>query len=198
MPPELTAILARMIAKDPDERFPNALEVAQALAPWAEIPLAPPPDDEMPELCPACSTVPGAPPTSTAGPQSGPGRRQAPATSAALALRTSAGIRSASVSAAAPPSTGLHLGDTAPVAPAELVEEEPAPGIDWERVFFWGRLAAFALVLLGSGTGLAWWASPAKTPRRSSSSRSRRPSAPGQRTSRADRGRGSRRRRRRG
>src|SRR5262249_29105231 len=37
VPPELLAVLERMIAKDPGERFQTPLEAAHALAPWAEV-----------------------------------------------------------------------------------------------------------------------------------------------------------------
>jgi serine/threonine protein kinase len=53
LPGELEAIVARMMAKDRDHRYQSAREVAEALLPWTQIAIAPPPESEMPQLCPA-------------------------------------------------------------------------------------------------------------------------------------------------
>jgi eukaryotic-like serine/threonine-protein kinase len=53
VPEELLAVLERMMKKDPNERYQTPLEVAEALAPWTSDAIAPPPDHEMPDLCPA-------------------------------------------------------------------------------------------------------------------------------------------------
>jgi serine/threonine protein kinase len=47
---ELAAIVDRMMAKEPAERYPVPAEVADALAPWTRTPIFPPPRAEMPEL----------------------------------------------------------------------------------------------------------------------------------------------------
>ena len=52
-PEGLAAVLERMMARDRDERYQTAGEVSDALAPWTETPIAPPPEDEMPHRCPA-------------------------------------------------------------------------------------------------------------------------------------------------
>jgi serine/threonine protein kinase len=52
-PAELAAILDRMMAKNRDERYQAAREVIEALAPWTETPIPPPPEHEMPRHCPA-------------------------------------------------------------------------------------------------------------------------------------------------
>src|SRR4051812_2886493 len=48
VPPGILAVLRQMLAKDPGERFQNPIEVADALAEWAERPIDPPPAREMP------------------------------------------------------------------------------------------------------------------------------------------------------
>lgn len=53
VPEELAAVVARMLANDPDERYRNPAEVAAALAPWTQVPIPPPPATELPQLCPA-------------------------------------------------------------------------------------------------------------------------------------------------
>src|SRR5262249_426496 len=51
-PPGILAVLRKMMAKDPDDRYQTPIEVADALAEWAEQPVAAPPTREMPGLCP--------------------------------------------------------------------------------------------------------------------------------------------------
>src|SRR5262245_4336672 len=53
VPKDLEAVIERMLAKDPAERYQEPHEVAAALRSWTSQPIAPPPDEEMPRLCPA-------------------------------------------------------------------------------------------------------------------------------------------------
>ncbi|MFL5328975.1 MAG: serine/threonine protein kinase [Gemmataceae bacterium] len=53
LPEGLEEIVARMMRKDPDERFQSPAEVAAALERLTQTPIDPPPPDEMPELSPA-------------------------------------------------------------------------------------------------------------------------------------------------
>ncbi|HEY1860824.1 MAG TPA: spherulation-specific family 4 protein, partial [Gemmataceae bacterium] len=50
VPEGLAAVLARMLAKDPAERYETPAEVAEALAPWTQTPIPPPSAEEMPLL----------------------------------------------------------------------------------------------------------------------------------------------------
>lgn len=50
---EVAAVLAKMYAKRPEDRFQTAREVAEALKPFVPATLPPPPDAEMPRLCAA-------------------------------------------------------------------------------------------------------------------------------------------------
>jgi WD40 repeat protein len=50
---ELAGIIDQMMAKAPADRFQTPLELAEALAPFVQEPIAPPPEEEMPGLCPA-------------------------------------------------------------------------------------------------------------------------------------------------
>jgi eukaryotic-like serine/threonine-protein kinase len=53
VPAEMAAVVEKMMAKDPAQRYQTPAEVAEALAPWTQQPLSPPPDKEMPRLSPA-------------------------------------------------------------------------------------------------------------------------------------------------
>lgn len=50
-PPELAALVTKMMAKDVTQRFQHPGEVVAALLPWIERPVAPPTDNEIPKLC---------------------------------------------------------------------------------------------------------------------------------------------------
>src|SRR5262249_19612817 len=79
VPEALVAVIEKMMAKDPTKRHQSPAEVADALAPFAETPIGPPPEDEMPRLSPAAmggpESIPRSPvPTGRVAP-SGSGRR---------------------------------------------------------------------------------------------------------------------------
>jgi serine/threonine protein kinase len=50
VPDDLARIIDRMLAKNPDERHQTPAEVVEALDPWTETPIPPPPESEMPNL----------------------------------------------------------------------------------------------------------------------------------------------------
>jgi serine/threonine protein kinase len=52
VPAELLAVLAKLMKKDPAERYQTPTELVAALAPWTSYPIGPPPAHEMPDLCP--------------------------------------------------------------------------------------------------------------------------------------------------
>jgi serine/threonine protein kinase/Tol biopolymer transport system component len=47
-PEGLAAVVGKMMAKDPAQRYQTPAEVYEALAPWTQAPIAPPADEEMP------------------------------------------------------------------------------------------------------------------------------------------------------
>lgn len=61
----LAAIVERMMAKDPAARFATPAEVAAALEPFVQTPIASPSDAELPQLSPAARSVQGVPTTSS-------------------------------------------------------------------------------------------------------------------------------------
>ncbi len=64
---EIVAIIERMMAKDPGQRYSSPQEVVDVLAVWTQVPIPPPPASEMPQLSPAALGVPPADPA-PAGP----------------------------------------------------------------------------------------------------------------------------------
>jgi serine/threonine protein kinase len=57
VPAEVQAAIAKMMAKEPSQRYQEAADISTALAPWTQTPVAPPADSEMPQLCPAVSAM---------------------------------------------------------------------------------------------------------------------------------------------
>ncbi len=53
LPPELVAVVQKMMAKNPDQRYQVPKDVLEALAPWTPAAVPPPDEREMPKLCPA-------------------------------------------------------------------------------------------------------------------------------------------------
>jgi serine/threonine protein kinase len=53
VPAELAAVVECMMAKEPSDRYPSGAAVMEALAPFTETPIPPPPEAEMPRLSPA-------------------------------------------------------------------------------------------------------------------------------------------------
>src|SRR5262245_8463680 len=155
IPPELAAVLNRMIEKDPNMRFQSPAEVAEALAFWVQGPIDPPPPDEMPELSRAASGGPGSSPSTPApGSSGGLNRRPtlptAPKTpplrpTAIQSTRSRAGNESA-------------LGDAGGFDRTDVLETGRKRRIDWETVLPWARLAGYALVVLVCLGGITWWA----------------------------------------
>ncbi len=57
VPEEVVAIIERMMAKDPGQRYQTPQGIVDALAVWTQTPIQPPPDNEMPILSPAALAV---------------------------------------------------------------------------------------------------------------------------------------------
>jgi hypothetical protein len=54
VPRKLAAVIDRMLMKDPNQRFQLPAELIESLLPWDEGEMMPP-DNEMPQLCPAAA-----------------------------------------------------------------------------------------------------------------------------------------------
>ncbi len=66
-PPGLAAVIERMMAKEPAQRYQTPAQAAEALADWTQTPIPHPPQEEMPEMRPPVlgawytETLPGVP-----------------------------------------------------------------------------------------------------------------------------------------
>jgi len=65
VPEGVVAILEKMMAKEADHRYQSPAELAEALQPWVQTPISPPPDKEMPVLSAAAQAVGGTGPATT-------------------------------------------------------------------------------------------------------------------------------------
>lgn len=59
VPAGILAVLRKMMEKKAEDRYQQPIEVAEALAEWTEQPIAPPPEREMPNLCPLVQALLG-------------------------------------------------------------------------------------------------------------------------------------------
>lgn len=59
VPRGILEVLRRMMAKEPEDRFQEPIEVAEALAEWADLPIDAPPAKEMPGHCPLVLSLTG-------------------------------------------------------------------------------------------------------------------------------------------
>jgi serine/threonine protein kinase len=59
VPPGMLAVLRKMMAKEPRDRYQQPIDVAEALAEWADQPIDPPPGREMPVHCPLVQALAG-------------------------------------------------------------------------------------------------------------------------------------------
>ncbi len=61
VPEGVVAIVEKMMAKDPDQRYQRPSDLAEALEPWVQQPIGAPPEREMPQLSMAAQAVGGGP-----------------------------------------------------------------------------------------------------------------------------------------
>ncbi len=59
VPEGILRVLHLMMRKRPEDRYQTPMEVADALAEWTDADIGPPPDHEMPDLCPAVLAISG-------------------------------------------------------------------------------------------------------------------------------------------
>jgi serine/threonine-protein kinase len=139
VPPELEAIVSRLMAKSPDDRFPTPLALAEALAPFAQgaeavaMILRPPPSDDD-HRGPAPSQVAAGPPDNGSDPHGfrlgpEPDRRELPPTRTSSALKPEPQTLASAVAdpQRSDSDPGVNLGPETPTT-------EPEPDPEFEPV----------------------------------------------------------------
>jgi serine/threonine protein kinase len=150
VPAELAAVVEKMMAKDVADRYQTPAEVMAALADWVQTPIAPPSEQEMPQLSPAAmgtaagQTAPrgfSGPPTVVSGPTtitaSGSPESAPPKPAASPNGTASVTTTPKPVIPARTPATGIPPVASAPVAPRlprAGAPRDPAPVGVWEAV----------------------------------------------------------------
>ena len=141
VPAEILAILQKMMAKDVEKRYRVPGEIADALAPFTEIAIGPPPDAEMPHLSPAASGVTAgsdATDTTVFKNQDTPlaHARTLPSSGSGSGKKSAAAVITAPMaSAKASTSSGRGLAAVAPAAQATpATAAKSAPKIEAEQV----------------------------------------------------------------
>ena len=152
VPEGIVTILAKMMAKRPQDRYQTPAEVAAGLSPWVQTPIPPPPEREMPQLCAAVIAagattgggtmtsgtrpLPGAftapPPTPPAPPPSQPTPSAAPKRSGPSSVNLLLPTPSANseTATASPPPSGPSVAaqkTTRRREPTPVVEPTPGP-----------------------------------------------------------------------
>jgi serine/threonine protein kinase len=120
VPDEMAAIIEKMMAKDPNQRYSTPVEVAEALSLWTQIAIGPPPEKEMPRLSPAAG---GTSAPSEAAPGSGAPAKPQNATGPSSSRKWEAGPTSPRPRPATPPPAKNHHCTT----PASKRSSTPAP-----------------------------------------------------------------------
>ena len=117
-PEGVAAIIEKMMAKDAGQRYATPAEVADALAPWTQTPIPPPPDSEMPQLSPAAMGV-------AAGDPSSPGPKTPP--SGAQLAPAARKVWKVSQTNTPTPNAPTPSGPTPPAPPRDLRKSNPPP-----------------------------------------------------------------------
>jgi serine/threonine protein kinase len=112
VPTEVIAVIEKMMAKEPGQRYQTPREVMEALEPWMQTPIPPPPSAEMPRLCPAA--IGGAPmPADASASQPASGGTGSSPSRKSWQVVTAPGSRSP--------------GSVPPVPPAPRPRDKPSP-----------------------------------------------------------------------
>jgi eukaryotic-like serine/threonine-protein kinase len=130
VPAEVEAVITKMMAKDPANRYQMPAEVADALAPLTQTPIGPPPESEMPRLSPAATGKAtdgshhdaGEPTAITSRPETPPRALQKMAATATATTKTSRPPVNVAPACAAP-----VTGAPARQAPAPAPAPAPSP-----------------------------------------------------------------------
>ncbi len=163
---DLVAVLEKMMAPDAKKRYPTPIAVAEALAPWTEAAIPPPPEQEMPTLSPAARGVvrPRRSAQGTSAAERQPATigaeqthtarttQQMPRPQGAATITGSSAARGAGEEPAKRPAkNGKKAAPKLAPDEEELVEEEAAEATGWSAVHI-----VICLLLVAAIGALAW------------------------------------------
>jgi serine/threonine protein kinase len=161
VPPGVLEVVRKMMAKQPEDRYQEPIEVAEALAEWADQPIDPPPAKEMPGLCPLVLALTGHSLDSTGATVPGVRARAAAARSGFVRSGgnsdrypglTGSGVGTAASPGSSPryrPGSGAPLGGPVSTAKSSSAATAPLPP---QPV---GPSVAAPVIGAGSGTAVA-------------------------------------------
>jgi serine/threonine protein kinase len=133
VPPGMIEVLRRMMSKEPAERYATPIEVAEALAEWADMPVTPPPPREMPMHCPLVQALAGPPAPISGAPLArvlfGPGRAVFSRPASGTSLGSGSAVRSGSSGSPSSVNFGTGTGSN----PSYPIGSEPAGPISTGR-----------------------------------------------------------------
>jgi serine/threonine protein kinase len=113
-PAGMLAVLRKMMAKEPADRYQTPIEVAEALAEWADVPVTPPPPREMPLHCPLVQGLAGPTSPMSGAPLArvlfGPGRAVFSRSASSTALGSPSAVKAGSSSSPSTVSFGTSPG----------------------------------------------------------------------------------------
>ena len=169
VPEGIIEVLNRMLAKDPEDRYQEPIEVAEALAEWADLPIDPPPAKEMPGQCPLvlaltghCADKVGS--SSTTIPLGraifGPGRGALRAGGSSGRLKSNSGVAAATAETARVNGSKNRPGSSSSTVPlqgrgsrtsAPVPRPAPSPAPMLHRHLKWILLGGMVLAVLFAG-----------------------------------------------
>jgi eukaryotic-like serine/threonine-protein kinase len=114
VPAAMLTVLRKMMAKEPADRYQTPIEVAEALAEWADVPVTPPPPREMPLHCPLVQALAGPTAPLSGSPLArvlfGPGRAVFSRSASSTALGSPSAVRTGPSSSPSTVSFGTGTG----------------------------------------------------------------------------------------
>jgi eukaryotic-like serine/threonine-protein kinase len=135
VPEAVAKVVSKMMAKKPDDRYQSPGELAEALLPFTQTPIPPPPESEMPQLSAAAQGPPSGPTSVSNSPRTGPPAPRTPAPTSAVVPTPSANSVAKAPTTTSPrppapaptPAAATRRGNAVAVADADTQKRASAP-----------------------------------------------------------------------
>jgi serine/threonine protein kinase len=128
VPADVAAVLQKMMAKKPQERYATPGELAEALLPFTQKAIPPPPDEEMPQLSAAAQGVASGPVSITSTPRTTPTAPKTPPPAHERGLPTA--VQPAAVAAQRPAPSPQKNDANVALADADTHRNKPVPVVE--------------------------------------------------------------------